>query len=170
MTPWDNRAQEELALFNPSFCATLLWCAAEGATHVENATNLTHGPESELLYLVLPLVLHRVTRDALPRDTRTSLLTWTNSNSLLCLLLAERARVLVPFTREGLNFGGRYSLLRWDRQTVVANSSFKKKNEGYAKKSTTEVQDCIRRASFVGKWFQRTGDASTVMAILGVRP
>lgn len=170
MTSWKNRASEEISLFNPSFCAILLWCAVASTSAEGAEIELTSGIEIEALYLVLPFVLHRGTREALPRGTRTSLPSWASENSLLCLLLVERARALVPFTREALNFGCRYSLLTLDRGIVHANMTWKKRIEGFSKKSTTEVKECIKKASLTGKWFQRTGDAATVMAILGVRP
>ena len=165
MRTWESRAGEEMSLFSPSFCGVLLWCAASA-----ESSKKSHGMQLELLYLVLPLVLHRGTRETLPRDIRTSIPSWANANGLLCLFLAERARALVSFTREALCFGGRHSLFSWNQTGIAANLSWKKSIEDYAKKSTLEVQECVRKATFLGKWFQKTGDAATVMAILGVRP
>lgn len=165
---WDTRAHEELALFGPSFCAILLWQTASNFTG-----EARHAPplETELLYLTLPLVLHGETRRSLPRNTRTSLASWVSNHPLLCLLLAERARVLVPFTREAIVFAGRYSLLAWGQDGKVrARPELKRKILAYAEGSTLEVQECIKKASLLGKWFQRAGDASTIMTTLGVQP
>lgn len=168
MMSWEERATEDLALFNPSFCAILLWEAVEG--YAAGPPRRAHA-EVEPLYLVLPLVLHGETRRTLPRSARTSLASWVSTHPLLCLLIAERARVLVPFTREAINFGGRYSLLAWAQDGMItALPEWSQKIDDYRIRSTSEVQDCVKKAAFVGKWFRRTGDASTIMATLGVRP
>lgn len=168
MMSWEERATEDLALFNPSFCAILLWEAVEGFS--AEPPRPAH-VEVESLYLVLPLVLHGETRRSLPRSVRTSLASWVLTHPLLCLLIAERARALVPFTREAISFGGRYSLLTWAQNGMITTQpEWRRKIDDYRVRSTVEVQDCIKKSAFVGKWFRRTGDASTTMATLGVRP
>jgi len=67
MTTWSRRSHEERALLNPGFCANLLWQAARGCAAVGNGAL-----SFEESFLVLPFVLHRETREMLPRDTRTS--------------------------------------------------------------------------------------------------
>ncbi len=40
----------------------------------------------------------------------------------------------------------------------------------FLKESSDEVQDCMAKAKFVGKWFASSGDYTTVMTLLGVMP
>ena len=86
MMPWAERSREERALLNPGFCAQLLWCAARSC--VRDGGGLSF----EEAFLVLPFVLHRGTREALPRGTRTSLAVWLDANPLARGRIATRAR------------------------------------------------------------------------------
>ena len=40
----------------------------------------------------------------------------------------------------------------------------------FAEGATEEVGLCIKKAEFVGKWFGRTRDSASVMALWGVAP
>lgn len=70
MNRWSQRPPEEQRLLNPSFCALILWHSAKA--HGE-ATKAKTGIAFEECFLVLPMVLHRETRESLPTKTTTSL-------------------------------------------------------------------------------------------------
>lgn len=165
MTPWSTRSPEEQGLLNPSFCATLLWHAALGHTAEVNCPIAF-----ELSFIVLPLVLHRETREALPRTATTSLAVWLDQDPLLRSKIADRACLLVKHSKEALAFGGLYEMLRIASGGVEANANWKKKISKTLVNSSEEVRHCAKRAEFVGKWFGKSGDASTVMALMGVKP
>jgi len=76
----------------------------------------------------------------------------------------------VRHTKEALTFGGLYDLLRFSNCGVQANADWKKKVSKTLADSSDEVRNCAKRAEFVGKWLAKAGDASTVMALMGVRP
>lgn len=67
-----------------------------------------------LAFLVPPLILHRPTRDVLPRNTRTHLSTWIRRHPLLRAGLPNRAAAMVPIAREGIRFGLRAGVLAGD--------------------------------------------------------
>lgn len=165
MTLWEQRSREERAILNPGFCANLLWHAARGYSD-GRATALSF----EESFLVLPFVLHRETREGLPRSTRTSLAVWLYENPLARSRVASRARLLVPFTKESLTFGGVHGLIRLDGGRVHAELDWRKTVNKVLKESSEEVRDCAKRADFVGKWFAQAGSAATVLALMGVRP
>lgn len=165
MTLWRERSIEERHLLNPSFCSVVLWYATTGyVTKRKPALPLA------LSFLVLPFVLHRPTRESLPRTTATSLATWLTDHPLVRARIAERAVALRPFTQEALLFGGAYELLIIDADGIRANASMKKRVEGGLVGTSDEVCACAKRADFVGKWFEKAGKAETVLAVLGVRP
>ena len=166
MTAWTARSSEERALLNPAFCAALLWHAARGH---ETAAG-EPGMPFETSFLVLPIVLHAGTRAELPKKLTTSLPVWLESYPLSRSRIADRARLLVPFTKDAMNFGGLHGLLRFDAGVLVANADWKKRIQANAKTATDEVRACMKRSEFVGSWFAATGNAATVMALLGVRP
>lgn len=165
MNRWDLRSAEERALLNPSFCCGLLWHAARG--------HIAVGQEAlplELVFLTLPLVLHRETRESLPHAVTTSLAVWIDEYPLLRTRVAERARMLAPFTREALIFGGIHRVLDFANGALMPTGVRKKSILDTFKASTSEVRDCAKRAEFTGRWFGRAGSPSTVMTLLGARP
>jgi hypothetical protein len=85
-----DRSAEERALLNPAFCSCLLWQAAVGYE-----STMKEPLPFDISFLVLPLVLHRATRESLPNSIRTSLATWLDENPLSRSQIADNARVLV---------------------------------------------------------------------------
>lgn len=165
MTPWTHRSSEERALLNPSFFSLLFWHAATGHM-TEGGTGLPFG----IGFLVLPIVLHRETRELLPKIVTTSLPVWLDDNPLVRARLAEHARTLVPYTREALLFGGMRGFLTLSEDTISAEQGWKPKISAELKRSSDEVRSCAKRADFLGRWFARAGSPATVMALMGVRP
>ena len=165
MTRWRERSREEQALLNPSFCSLLLWWAARGYASIN-----VRGLSFEEAFLILPMVLHRNTREALPRDTRTSLAVWIKNNPLAQGNIATRAKLLVEFTKEAVFYGGTHGLIRIDEGKLRANENLRQSLNRSLQGASDEVRLCARKAEFVGRWFGQTGSGSTVFALLGVRP
>lgn len=165
MSLWSKRAPEERALLGPSFLAILLWQAANGYED-EAKTGLPF----DVAFLVLPIVLHRETRELLPKTVSTSLAFWLNQYPLICARIADRARVIVPFTKEAIVFGGIYGLLSVIDFEIIANLDWQRKIRSSLKNTSDEVRVCAKQANFTGRWFARAGSSQTVMALLGVRP
>lgn len=165
MTSWSQRSREERSLLNPSFCANLLWHAARGHAGVGNGSL-----SFEEAFLVLPFVLHRETRETLPRVTRTSLAVWLDDNPLSRGRIVGRAQLLVTFTKEGLIFGGQHGVIRIEGGRIYAEEAWKRIINHSLKTSSDEVRECAKRAEFLGKWFAQTGSTPTVLALIGVRP
>jgi len=167
MNRWSQRPPEEQRLLNPSFCSLLLWYAARA--HAE--ANREHGGIAfEQCFLVLPIVLHRETRESLPTTVTTSLPVWLGRHPLAPSTIADRARSLVPFTREALRFGGAYGALQFHQTIVRANPAWKRPMAAALEDTSDEVRACAKRAEFLGRWFARTGNAETVLSLLGVQP
>lgn len=164
MTSWASRSTEERALLNPAFCSCLLWQAATGYRSIAIAPL-----PFDVAFLVLPIVLHRGTRELLPKRSTTSLAVWLNENPLSQSYIADRAQILVPFTKEAMMFGGIHGLFNITDGAITANSDWKKSLATNLRDSTDEVRLCERRAEFTGKWLAKAGSPSTVMAIVGVR-
>lgn len=165
MTPWQARSSEERNLLNPGFCAMLLWHAAQGY-----ASERTVPMAVELSFLVLPFVLHKETRESLPANIRTSLLTWLAEHAIVRTRLGERAAALRGFTKESLIFGGSHGLLSLAQDGVRANADMKKRVNAALRSTSDEVRECAKRAEFLGRWLEKAGGTETVMALLGVSP
>lgn len=164
MSAWVGRSAEEKALLNPAFCTSLLWHFASSGG--EGRRELTFAET----YLVLPFVLPKNSREALPRNTRTSLAVWLDQNPLFHTAFAIRARAMTPFTQEALMFGGMRQVFLVSAEAVIANKEWKDRTNLAFRRSSPETQACLKKAAFLGSWFTEAGSASTVMALLGVRP
>jgi len=101
MTPWRSRPRDEANLFNPAFCGLLLFEAFKGY-----ASTFEDGMPFPSSFLVLPLVLHKRTRELVPSRISASngLANWTVDHPEVKLGFADRMRVLIPITRESSLF------------------------------------------------------------------
>lgn len=165
MNNWIDRPLEERALLNPSFCGCLLWKAALGYAQV-----LQNPLPFDLAFLVLPMALHKDTRDSLPSSVVTSIPVWLEDNSLARSRIASRARMMVPYTKEAMVFAGRHQLISFRRANIEADPSWIRTVNNEFNISSHEVKVCLKRAEFLGKWFAKAGSPETLMALLGVRP
>ncbi len=165
MRTWGLRTREEASLLNPSYCGLIAWHVAGGYLAAEEA------PLSfELAFLAFPITLHKPTRDVLPGTLRTSMAMWLERNSQALVGFSDRAEALVPFAREGLLFGAGHGLLDIGREGFVVPSTRPRWLTPFLRESTPDVQQTLKKAIFVGKWFAGSGTAATVMALWGVRP
>jgi hypothetical protein len=167
MNAWAQRPPEEQRLLNPSFCSLLLWHAARAHAEADRGGG---GIAFEECFLVLPMVLHRETRESLPTMVSTSLPVWLGRHPLALSTIADRAHSLVPFTKEALRFGGAYGVLQFNQTVVRANPDWKRRMATALEDTSDEVRACAKRAEFVGRWFAKTGNAETVLSLLGVQP
>ncbi|MEI6702702.1 MAG: three component ABC system middle component [Deltaproteobacteria bacterium] len=165
MKSWFQRSREERVLLNPAFCANLLWHAARGYSNNGNGAL-----SFEEAFLVLPFVLHRETREALPRSMSTSLAVWLDNNPLVRGRIASRAQLLVTITKEGLVFGGVHRFILVENGGIYANELWRKNVNKSLKESSDEVRGCAKKAEFLGKWFALNGSSLTILALIGVRP
>ena len=106
MESWPKRTVEEANLFNPAFCATLLAKAAD-----EFAKKAGKPLPFALAFLVLPVVLHLGTREALPASTITSLLPWIQNNREQLVDFAVRVQRVREITREAILFAAQHEIL-----------------------------------------------------------
>ena len=160
MRAWVQRPREEAYLLNPPFCGALLSVAVT-----------EYGPMPfPLAFLILPVILHKRTRELLPRDTRTSFVTWLQEHAEARVQFAQRMRALRDHTRQALLHSCAHDWLAIDengRLRATAHPTFFSRGDRIL---SDEARLCLRRARFLGQWFARAGDSTTVMALWGVRP
>ncbi|MEM8641398.1 MAG: three component ABC system middle component [Cyanobacteria bacterium P01_G01_bin.54] len=162
--PWMERPTEVARLFNPAFLATLLWFCARGYSDID-----VQGIPYPLIFVAIPVVLRKSTREKLPRTTRTNLLGWLANNPESQVRFAEQAAYLVPLIKEGVLFATNGNRLELSNLRLLVVSE--PENLGtFLKQASTEVGDCTKKAEFVGRWFAKSGDYKTVMALWGVMP
>jgi len=164
IAPWSDRPVELARLLNPAFLAALIWSCTEGYGSID-----AQGIPYPLSFAAMPIVLHKSTRERLPRSISTSLAGWLGENPQVHVRFAERATSLVPLIKEGVLFGVNGQRLNISSSRIVAAPK-PRSMARFLRESSGEVQHCMTKAKFVGRWFASSGDYTTVMTLLGVMP
>lgn len=162
MKRWDQRPFEIRNLFNPAFCGLVLFRAVEGYEAED-----PRGVPFSLSLLVLPLCLHKDSREVLAASSRSYLLKISEKSPQLQVGFADRATTMLPYAFEG------FSLLMERGCISVADDGRLQTVPNKVRKSitgTAETKSCQRVARFVGKEFARIADRVTVYTTFGVRP
>ena len=165
MKAWTERTREEANLLNPPFCCVVLGSACAGFREPNN-----HPLPFALAFMVLPIVLHKHTRESLPLNTRTSIPTWLQNHAEARIGFHERLMNLKPHTREALRYGlvsnwmaiGDSGLIQCLVSGNLINKAIKSLNG--------DAKECVSRARFLGKWFGVSAQTETLMALWGIRP
>lgn len=157
-------SSEELALFNPAFLARLLRSAV--ASHEKDAAR---GMSVSSAYLLLPLVLHKPTRDDLPAKSSSQMQKWIREHPRHLARLDGHVLGMRPFVSVAVRFGLQHGVLT-TREGALGAGALERRSPLVAAAETSEIADCLRVASFLGRWFARQPDAATLLAIWGLKP
>lgn len=162
MKVWDKRPIEIRNLLNPAFCGLIL-CRAMAGYEEKSAEGLPFS----LSVLVLPLCLHKYSREVINRGSKGYLLKTIENNPELLVGFPERAHDLLPFTFEGLGFAMHFGSFEVTNQGClkIFAKQVKKTVSG-----TDESKMIQRTARYIGKEFAEIYDRSTIYKSLGIRP
>jgi hypothetical protein len=159
----DTRPVEELALFNAAFLALLIRRAADEHERRSGGRALP----TLLAYLALPLALHGPTRRTLPNNVTAQMGEWIRAHPEAAAGLGERARALRPLISTGLRLGLAHGVFTAHTGTLRANALPRRPR---AMTRSVEVDGCIDKAGFLGRWFSEQPDPVTTLALWGLRP
>lgn len=164
MRSWSYRPRETANLINPAFCCSILSASVSNYTQQDS-----RGMPFSLAFIVMPVILHKRTRAALPINTRTSLAAWLEEKPIMRVQFYERAISLKPFVSEAILFGLVHNWLTIDAGRLKSNlPDMRFKNSLQSLEG--EARECVMRARLVGRWFAAAGSAETVMSLWEVRP
>lgn len=162
MKSWNARTREVAYLLNPAFCGRILYASIK---EYESKTNRAF--PFPLIYLILPLVLHKATREHI--NSRTQLWQWIQNYPHLLIDFPQRTRDLVPITNETVEF-----LLQSGKICLTPNGELEApastKALSKAKYVDDEIAECLKKSEHVARWFASSGKVETVYICLGVRP
>lgn len=164
MKSWTERPQELAFLFNPAFCGECLLRYLDKYREYGG-----QGSPYSLLFLVLPVALHKNTRNQINPQIRKPFHRWIQENSPVRAGFAQRARSLVDITREALRFlssTGAISRVRESR--IVPSDSYRRVPSG--RFGDDEVAGIYRTSEILGRWYARAGGPVNVWGLWGVRP
>lgn len=106
MRVWQERPIEIAHLFNPAFCALLMAAGVSGFTEQDEI-----GMPYPLSFVLLPTVLHRSTREALPNSLSTKMHPWIQENQDVRVGFPERCHAISGHIREAVLFAGLSGLI-----------------------------------------------------------
>jgi hypothetical protein len=162
MKTWDKRPREVRTLFNPAFCGLVL------ARGIEGFSGQTARPMPfSLTLLILPLCLHKRTRELLNEAKRSYLTSVLQEHPEIHIDLAQRTRGLFPFTMEAFAYLMACGAIAVDEHGGITVL------EGRVKKSITGSQDtreCQTVARALGGKLAQIKDRATIYTTLGIRP
>lgn len=162
MKKWDTRAHEVAFLFNPAFCGRVLY-----STIYAYSKKTNKDLPFPLIYLVLPLVLHKDTRNKI--NSRTQLHIWIQQNPDLLVDFPQRAKELVPITNEAIEF-----LLQTNKIQLTENGELKvspiSRLLSKSRFVDEEISECLTKGEHVGRWLASAGNVEVVYIKLGVKP
>ena len=120
-----------------------------------------------LAILVLPLCLHKDSRQVIADSPRSYLLKTVEKNPQLLVGFSTRATDLMPFAFEalGLLMERGCFVVSEDGRLKTVPRKIRKRVTG-----TDESTDCQRVARIIGKEFASIADRVTVYTTLGIRP
>lgn len=155
------RSPVAAAMLNPALLTAIIAAAAE-----EHARATGEPMPAGFAFLIAPLVLHRDTREALPKRTNSHWATWLSSNPVLQAGFPLRARSLVEPVRDGLRFGVANGVLSITPQGAIMGEL-----APAARRATVgDMASVTSAAGFVGRWLTRLDRPATAFALLGVAP
>ncbi|WP_018128263.1 three component ABC system middle component [Balneola vulgaris] len=162
MKDWDVRPPEIRTLFNPAFCGLVLARGIKGY-YQETSESMPYS----LSLLILPLCLHKRTRDQVLDNNRSYFTKILEAYPEIRVNFAQRTRGLLPYSMEALAF-----LMKCNSIEVDDNGSIFLNEDGIMKtiKGSQDTQDCQKAAKLIGKKFGKINDKVTIYTSLGVKP
>lgn len=161
MKSWFERSPEVSYLLNPAFCARILY-----GSIVSYKKECQRDFPFVLSYLVLPIVLHKETRQRI--KTVTHMQVWLQKNQELLIGYAKRTKSLVPITSESIEFLLQNTTASFNGDNIVITHPLKPSK--LKSISDEEMIECFHKAEAVGKWFARNGTVENIYQSWGVRP
>jgi hypothetical protein len=149
-------------LFNPAFCGLILFRAVHSYEEAD-----ARGMPFSLSLLVLPLCLHKDTREVIADSPRSYLLRTTEKNQQVMVGFPNRVTQMLPYTFEG------FGLLMERGCVAIANDGRIQTVPKKVRKAidgTEETVSCQKVARILGKEFARIADRVTVYTTFGIRP
>ena len=162
MKRWNQRPFEIRNLFNPAFCGLTVFRALH-AYEEEDA----RGMPFSLSLLVLPLCLHKDSREAIAGSPRSYLLKTAEKNQQVMVGFPNRVTQMLPYAFEGFGLlmeRGCIAIADEGRVQTVPKKVRK------AIQGTDESVACQKAAGIVGREFARIADRVTIYTTFGIRP
>ena len=91
---------------------------------------------------------------------------WLQDHQNVRIGFAERAKNIVPVTKEAIAFLLQMNAIAVDDRAGVRLTRYVARNVPVSQ----EITDCYKKADIVGRWFARAGAPAAIYTMWGVRP
>jgi hypothetical protein len=122
-----------------------------------------------LSFVILPIVLHKPTREQLPGNASAAFAGWVADRGPILAELPDRVLRLVPVTREALLFLIQHKVMSLDAGGLSPGVKTISRS-ARPLQVTDDVADARSAASLLGRWFASQASAASIMQGLGVSP
>ncbi len=160
---WTDRPVTVANLLNPAFCGEILRVMIQA---YEKETKKTM--PFEIAFLVLPLVLHKKSRDTLPKTISKNFYEWLEENTMTKISLVSKIKDLLPYTREAILFLIYHNAIKISDNGELEFVKYRKSSLNYINDS--EVQEIYKKSQMLGKWLSKAGSTKTIYASIGIKP
>jgi Family of unknown function (DUF6521) len=161
---WQERPGEEARNLNPAFCGELIYRA------VSEYFRMRQQPFGfALSFVVLPIVLHKPTREQLPGNASAAFAGWVADRAPFLAEFPDRVIQLVPVTREALLFLVQHKVIGLEAGGLTPGAKPISRS-ARPPRITDDVAEARSAASLLGRWFASQGSAGSIMQGLGVSP
>lgn len=158
---WDDRPITVAHLLNPAFCGEIIKIFSSSyQTSKKNS-----GMPFQLVFLALPLVLHKGVRESFPRSSSKNFITWVEENQSIKMIVPSLIKRTIAYTKESVMFLMIYDILKFNDQGEIIIIEKTK-----ATKAINEVAECFKKAELLGKWLANSGDSQSIFITLGIKP
>jgi hypothetical protein len=122
-----------------------------------------------LTFVVLPIVLHKPTRDQLPGKASTAFAGWAAEHGPFLAEFPDRVLRLVPVSREALLFLIQHRIMEVEKGGLAPGTK-PISLSGKSVQATADVSEARSAAALLGRWFANQSGPSSIMQSLGVSP
>ena len=121
-----------------------------------------------LSFIILPILLHKETREKMPRSVRTYFFVWVEENDYLFFDFSKRTKSMVKYTKEAISF-----LLAYDKIAITENGDIVTQdvrlkqipNDDYQ-----EYNEILKKAEMLGKWLSTSSDVKSIYSFFRITP
>lgn len=163
MITFAGLSREEHALYNPALTALLVGRAVQGHEQQYSAPS-----PIAVAILSTVMALQPSIRAALPKTTGSGIVRWAEENKLVRASNMQNASTLSRVVRPGLSLALQRGLV-----TVTPTGRLVVPPRVLPKSIAGDSDDLLnlqKAAFFLGRWLPSSGNLSTIMTLLGVRP
>jgi len=161
---WQERSIIAANLLNPAFCGEVIRRTVASFNDNEKDTKFPF----VLAFLILPIVLHKRTRQKMPMRSTTYFHSWVEENEALFIGFANRATQMLPYTKEAISFLMVQSAVFIDENGFIEVPTYRKTVPKGDK--VEEISEIYKKAELLGKWLRLTGNPQTIFMFLKIRP